>query len=179
MALGTAVGFLVGRSARGPEVAVLAVAGGLLCLLAAWTFRQSAWAPLLLVGLSLSVGLLATRLGVLAEPAAWLLPAVAACAGIAVGAAVGQALRRFLGRLYPAIWAAAWIVVLATVAVQLVGPAGEWLVVAAVGVILVFLALAAAWFARLTADPPSLASLDLYLIALNLFLAARVLLNRS
>ena len=175
MALGTAVGLLVGRSARGPEVAALAVAGGLLCLVGAWTFRQSVWAPLLLVGLSLAVGLLATRLGVLAEPAAWLLPALVAFAGILAGAVLGRSVRNLFQWTYTPIWIAAWLVVIGTAALQLARFPLEWILLAAGVVVLVFLALATAWFARLEADPPPLAALDLYLIGLNLFLAAAVL----
>ena len=177
MTLATALGLLLGRSVTGPAVIALAVAGGLLCLLGAWTFRNTPWATALLIGLSLPVGLLAARLPIGAKPATWLGPAIAAGAGITAGAAVGRALQRFLGGLYSAIWLAAWIVVLATVAVQLVGTPGEWLETAAGAVLLVFLALAAAWFARLEPDPPPLAALDLYLIGLNLFLAASVLIG--
>ena len=64
---------------------------------------------------------------------------------------------------------------LGTVAAHLVGSHSEWLVAAAVAAALIFLALAAAWFPRREADPPPLAALDLYLIGLNLFLAAAVL----
>jgi hypothetical protein len=177
MALGTAVGLLVGRSARGPEAVALAVAGGLLCLLGAWTFRQSVWAPLLLGGLSLSVGLLATRLGALAEPAAWPLPAVAAFGGILAGAVVGRSLRSLFRWTYTPIWIAAWLVVIGTAALQLARFSLEWILLAAWVVVVAFLALAASWFARLEADPPPLAALDLYLIGLNLFLAAAVLRN--
>jgi len=177
MALGTAVGLVVGRSARGPEAVVLAVAGGLLCLLGAWTFRQSVWAPLLLVGLSIAVGLLATRLGVLAEPAAWLFPAVVAFGGILAGAALGRSLRSLFRGVYAPIWIAAWLVVIGTGALQLAGSPVEWVLLAAAAVMVVFLALAAAWFARIAKDPPPLAALDLYLIGLNIFLAAGVLQN--
>ncbi len=79
--------------------------------------------------------------------------------------------------MYPAIWAAAWIVVLGTIATQLVGALEVWRVTAAAAVVVVFLCLAAAWFARLEREPPPLAALDLYLIGLNLFLAAAVLLG--
>ena len=175
MALGTAVGLVVGRSARGPEAVVLAVAGGLLCLLGAWTFRQSVWDPLLLVGLSLAVGLLATRLGVLAEPAAWLFPTVVAFGGILTGAVVGRSLRSLFRWTYMPIWIAAWLVVIGTAALQLARFPLEWILLAAWVVVVVFLALAAAWFARREADPPPLAALDLYLIGLNLFLAVAVL----
>ena len=175
MALGTGVGLLLSRSARGPEVAALAVAGGLLCRLGAWTFRQSTWAPLILVGLSLSVGWLAIRLRALSELAAWLLPAVMAFAGILVGAVVGRGLRSLFRGAYSPIWIAAWLVVIGMGALQLAGSSVEWVLRAAAAVMVVFLALAAAWFARLEADPPPLAALDLYLIGLNLFLAAAVL----
>jgi hypothetical protein len=177
MVLGTAVGLLAGRAAHGPEVVALAVAAGLLCLLGAWTFRQSVWAPLLLVGLSLSVGWLATRLGMLAEPAAWLQPAAGAFGGILAGAVVGRSLRSLFRWTYTPIWIAAWLVVIGTAALQLARFPLEWILLAAWVVVLVFLALAAAWFARLETDPPPLAALDLYLIGLNLFLAAAVLKN--
>jgi hypothetical protein len=175
MALGTAVGLALGRAARGPEAVALAVAGGLLCLLGAWTFRQSAWAPLLLVGLSLSVGLLAIRLRALAEPAAWLTPAMVAFAGIVAGAMVGRSLRGLFRWTYTPFWIAAWLVVIGTAALQFARFPLEWILLAAWVVVVVFLALATAWFARLEADPPPLAALDLYLIGLNLFLAVAVL----
>jgi CHASE2 domain-containing sensor protein len=127
------------------------------------------------VGLSLAVGLLATRLGVLAEPAAWLLPALVAFAGILAGAVLGRSVRNLFQWTYTPIWIAAWLVVIGTAALQLARFPLEWILLAAGVVVLVFLALATAWFARLEADPPPLAALDLYLIGLNLFLAAAVL----
>ena len=148
-------------------------------MLGAWTFRASPWATALLIGLSFWVGLWAVHLPALAEPSAWLGPALAASAGVTVGGIVGRALRNVLHGMYPAIWAAAWIVVVGTVAAQLVGSPSEWLAAAAAAVALIFLALAAAWFARLEAEPHPLASLDLYLIGLNLFLAAALLLSTT
>jgi FtsH-binding integral membrane protein len=175
MAITMAVGLLIGRSVRGPAIAALAVVGGVLCLVGGWTFRSSSWTPVLLVGLSFSVGLMAVRLAALADPSLWLWPALAAMVGIAAAALVGRAGRRLLHGLYPLVWVAAWIVVLGTIAAQLVGHLEAWLLVGAEAVIVVFLSLAAAWFARLEREPPPLAALDLYLIGLNLFLAAAVL----
>jgi len=54
----------------------------------------------------------------------------------------------------------------------LMGLKGEWLWVEAAVSLIVFGGLAAAWFARFADDLPSHGAMDLYLVSLNLFLAA-------
>jgi hypothetical protein len=56
------------------------------------------------------------------------------------------------------------------------GLKGEWLWVEAAVSLIVFGGLAAAWFARFADDLPSHGVMDLYLLGLNLFLAAGFLL---
>jgi hypothetical protein len=90
---------------------------------------------------------------------------------------VGRSLRGLFRWTYTPFWIAAWLVVIGTAALQFARFPLEWILLAARVVVVVFLALAAAWFARLEAYPPPLAALDLYLIGLNLFLAVAVFRN--
>jgi hypothetical protein len=176
MATGTAAGFLVGRR-EGAGTAVPAVVVALLCLVGAWTFRTERWAPVVLVGFSASAGVLVARLPALADPSAVRWPMVVSCAGLTGGALVGRILIRGLQKAYLPMWIVAWLVVLAAAALSLTGSPIEWAPIAAKVLLAIFLALAAAWFARLGQEPSPTAALDLYLIGLNLFLAASVLLS--
>jgi FtsH-binding integral membrane protein len=88
---------------------------------------------------------------------------------------VGRSLRGLFRWTYTPFWIAAWLVVIGTAALQFARFPLEWILLAAWAVVAVFLVLTAAWFARLEADSPPLAALDLYLIGLNFFLAVAVL----
>jgi hypothetical protein len=102
---------------------------------------------------------------------------VVSCAGLTGGALVGRILIRGFQKAYHPMWIVAWLAVLAAAALSLTGSRIEWAPIAAKVLLAIFLALAAAWFARLGQEPSPTAALDLYLIGLNLFLAASVLLS--
>jgi FtsH-binding integral membrane protein len=171
--VGTAAGLAVGQDEVGGEVLAIAIALGLVCYVAAHTFTRSpGWMAVFLAGLSSAVGILAARLPWLAETQARWWAAGWALAGMGAAAGLGRALRRGLCPLYGPLWFAAWLLIAGMAGTLLMGLKGEWLWVEAAVSLIVFGGLAAAWFARFADDLPSHGAMDLYLVSLNLFLAA-------
>jgi hypothetical protein len=172
----TAIGWLVGERVRGPEVVAAALVVGLLCYAAAHTFsQQPGWAAAFVSGLGLAAGVLVAGLPWLASPAVRLAAGGWALALMAAAAGVGRAWPRGLRPLYPVLWIAAWALVIGLVVIQLTGLWPDGARSSAAISAVVFGALAAAWFARLGDRTPPSAGMDLYLLSLNLFLAAAVL----
>jgi FtsH-binding integral membrane protein len=171
--VGTGAGLAVGRGGIGGEGLAIAIALGWVCFVAAHTFTRSpGWMAIFLAGLSLAVGVLVARLPWLGETKIRWWAAGSALAIMAVAAGLGRALRRRLRPLYGPLWFAAWLLIAGMLVTLLLGVGGEWLRIEAATSLIVFAGLAAARFARFADELPLHGAMDLYLVGINLFLAA-------
>ncbi|HET7009945.1 MAG TPA: hypothetical protein VFI11_04150 [Anaerolineales bacterium] len=173
----TAMGLALGDFARGPVSLSIAITGGLVCYFAAHSFPQRMdWGMVFLVGLGLAAGVALASLPWLATSEVRLSAAGLALVGLAAAAAAGRSMPGLLRPLYPPLWIGAWIQVICLSVIQLTGLWSGGARPAATVAAVVFGGLTAAWFARVEDRPAPPAAMDLYLLALNLFLASGVLL---
>lgn len=175
MLAGTAGGWALGLRFRGAAVTALAIVGGLLCLAGVWTYQRRTWSPILLLGLSFTIGLFVTRLTAVGDgSSAW--PKLLITAAVMTASALaGRWLSRALRPVFGVTWVGAWVVVLAALGLQVAGAPSGWVQSCAKAIVAVFVFLSSAWFARLGEPPHPLAALDLYLIGTTLFLSMTLL----
>jgi len=150
----------------------------LLLFAAMMTFRRApTWSTALLLAFALGVGVL-VRLVTGADPAGgW---CAAAALGVPLAAAVmGGQLQGRGAWTRSFLWVAAWIYVLGAWLIPVVWATPHLGRTWAAGGLVIFAGLAVTWFSvwpgRETSLPPGSAAAELYLIGLNLALAANVL----
>jgi len=175
MLVSTAGGWALGLRLRSAAVTALAIVGGLLCLAGIWTYQRRTWPPILLPGLSFTVGLSVTRLVGVGDGSSLWPTALLTAAVMTASALAGRWHHRSLRLIYGPIWVGAWVVALAAVGLQLAGAPLGWGSFVAKVIVAVFVLLSSAWFARLGEPPHPLAALDLYLMGITLFLSMTLL----
>ncbi len=117
------------------------------------------------------------------EGGLWARAALVALAGLTLSGAVGRRLAGLAARAGPGLWPLTWLYLLGWVLWAFWQPL-PWLPLLWGGLgLALFLALSAAWFARLETrlqrHPPTTLACELYLYALNLALAAQVVLAQG
>ena len=168
---------VAGWAVRAPQAWLAPLAVCVVLLFAALlTFRRTpAWSTILLLGLALTVGAALRLVG--GSRMAWVPSSAVALGAPLVGAAIGGKVRLRNAWVRGSLWTLAWIYVL-----------GAWLFPMGLGTLrawwagaglLVFAGLAVIWFAdwpaREERDPAGGPATELYLIGLNLALAANAL----
>ena len=170
---------VAGWAVRAPQAWLAPLAIGLLLLFAAMmTFRRApTWSTALLLAFALGVGVL-VRLVTGADPA-WGWCAAAALGIPLVAALVSGPLQGRVAWTRSLLWVAAWIYVLGAWLIPVVWAAPHLGRTWAAGGLAIFTGLAVTWFCvwpgRETSLPAGSAAAELYLIGINLALAANTL----
>jgi hypothetical protein len=154
---------------------------GLLLFVAMMTFKRArGWNAGLLVAVSFAAGGVVTWLFEDRIGGSWLGAVSAAVLILAISAVAGRRVGPRLAGIGAWLWLLSWIYLFGWVVVAVLHLPPGWILAWAAGGLVVYGGLSATWFAGfdpVPADPSGTAwAVDLYLLGLNLAIAARVLL---
>ena len=156
---------------------------GLLLFVAMLTFKRArGWNAALLVAFSFSASGVVSWLFQGRVGGTWLGALSAAVVILAISAIVGRRVGPRLVGIGAWLWLLSWVYLFGWVVVAVLQPSPAWIRGWAAGGVIVYAGLTSAWFAGLdpqALDPSGTAwAVDLYLLGLNLTIAARVLMWR-
>ena len=157
---------------------------GLLLFVAMLTFKRArGWNAALLVAFSFSASGVVSWLFQGRVGGTWLGALSAAVVILAISAIVGRRVGPGLVEIGAWLWLLSWVYLFGWVVVAVVGPPATWIRAWAVGGLVIYAGLSAAWFAGLdprAPDPSGTAwAIDIYLLGLNLAIAARVVMWKA